>query len=194
MNSKRFFNLLIIVCLAVSVSSSTIHVDNQSNPKQKTFPDLTFKNILSRNDQIYLGISRKAAFNFREITGDIIIVDVTNTYCFNCKKNIPILNEVYKTIQNHSTLKGKVKIVGIAIGNTIKEIESFKKEYKPLYPLIVDPDFTAHKALGRPRVPYILTIRSNKAGDRIICKTHQGVFDSAVSVMNNINELMSQVF
>ena len=178
-----------IVCLAVSLSSSTIHSDNQSNPKQKPFPDLTFKNIVPRNDQIYLGISRKAAFNFREITGDIIIVDVTNTYCFNCKKNIPILNEVYKTIQNHSALKGKVKIVGIAIGNTIKEIESLKKEYKPLYPLLVDPDFSAHKALGSPRVPHILFTIRNKAGDRIICITHQGVFDSAESVINDINKL-----
>lgn len=194
MNSRRFFNLLIIVCLGISVSSSTIYSDKKPKHEQKTFPDLTFKNILSHNDQTYLGISRKASFNFREITGTLIIVDLTNTYCFNCKKNIPILNEVYKTIQNHSTLKGKVKIVGIAIGNTIKEIESFKKEYKPLYPLVVDPHFAAHKALGSPRVPYILYIRSNKAGDRIICKTHQGVLDSSVSVMNDINKLISQVF
>lgn len=182
------------MCLSISVSGNILCAENQPDPDRKSFPPLSFQNILSSNDRSYLGISTKGSFTFREITGEAIVVDLTNTYCFNCKKNIPVYNETYRKIQNDPDLKGKVKIVSIAIGNTIREIESFKNEYKPLYPLLSDPHFAAHKALGSPRVPYALFIKSDSTGNRIICKTHQGVFESAASLMSDIHRFISQDF
>ena len=194
MNSRIFLNLLIIFCLSISLPGKILCAEKQPKADQQTFPDLSFQNILSSGDRMYLGISGKASFTFREITADLIIIDLTNTYCFKCKENIPVLNEVFREIENSSPLKGKVKIVSIAIGNTRNEIESYKREHKPLYPLIADPFFAVHKALGSPRVPYSLFIKSDASGNRIIWKTHQGIFEAASSLLCDINNFMSQKF
>jgi hypothetical protein len=39
------------------------------------FPNLTFKQSLSKGERAYLGIPRKKSFSFNEIQGSLIVVD-----------------------------------------------------------------------------------------------------------------------
>ncbi len=162
--------------------------------KPERFPDLTFKNIFSKDERAYLGISRKKIFSFKDIKGSLILVELTSTYCVSCKKNIPILNAIYQRIQKDPKLNGKVKVIGIAIGNNIKEVESLKNEYKVLYPLLTDPDFSAHKALGEPRVPYTIFVRIDAKGKHVMFKINKNVIESADSLMNEIRIICSKHF
>ena len=155
------------------------------------FPKLLFVNSLSTEEQAYLGIQDKSSFSLDDVKGTLILIDLTNTYCVSCKKNIIILNEVYKQIQNSKYLEGKVKVMGIAIGNNKREVDYLRKEHKIVYPLVTDPDFTAHKALGEPRVPYTLYIRRDAEGDEIIFKIHKGIFESSDTLLKEIKVLCS---
>ncbi|MBM4279113.1 MAG: TlpA family protein disulfide reductase, partial [Deltaproteobacteria bacterium] len=125
------------------------------------FPNVTFTQPLTREEHTYLGIPKKTEFSFREIKGELILVELLSTYCVNCQRQAPIFTELYSSIEKDPKLKGKVKMIGIAAGNTPKEVETFRKEYHIPYPIFSDPKFDAHMALGGPRTPFTIWVRKD---------------------------------
>jgi len=168
----------------------------ESNPVHipARFPDLSFDNSLSKNELQYLGIQRDSTVSINDINGIFILVELTNTYCVSCKNNIKIFNEVYKKTLHDTELRDNIKIISIAIGNNNREVDSFKNEHNILYPIVTDPEFAAHKALGEPRVPYMMYVRRDAKGELLIFKIHRGVFDSADILMNEIKIIYSEHF
>lgn len=143
------------------------------------FPDLTFKHMLSKSEQTYLGIPQKGFFSFREIRGSLFLVEFLSTYCYNCQKQAPIFNEVYASVEKDPKLRGKVKIIGIAAGNNLAEVEQYKKEYKIPYPILPDSKFNAHNAVGSPRTPFTIWVRKDIQGKGVVVSTHLGAVESA---------------
>lgn len=147
------------------------------------FPNLTFTQPLTKEEQTYLGIPKKAKFSFREIKGDLILVELISVYCVNCQRQAPIFTELYSSIEKDPKLKGKVKMIGIAAGNTPKEVESFKKEYQIPYPIFSDPRFDAHMVVGGPRTPFTIWVRKDAQGNGVVVSTHLGLTESAENVL-----------
>jgi thiol-disulfide isomerase/thioredoxin len=143
------------------------------------FPDLTFKHMLSKGEQTYLGIPQKGFFSFREIRGSLFIIEFLSTYCYNCQKQAPIINEVYASVEKDPRLKGRVKIIGIAAGNSLAEVKHYKKEYKIPYPILPDSEFDAHNAVGSPRTPFTIWVRKDTQGKGVVVSTHLGGIESA---------------
>lgn len=194
MQIKKLIFFLSIICASISFLYGSAVTEINTIYKPEPFPDLTFENIFSKDKQAYLGIPREKYFSFKEIKGSLILVELTSTYCVKCKENIPILNEIYQRLQKDPELKRKVKVIGIAIGNNRKEVEIFKNEYKILYPLLTDPDFSFHKALGEPRVPYTMFVKRDVKGENFIINVHKSVIESADSLMNDIRIICSKHF
>jgi thiol-disulfide isomerase/thioredoxin len=168
--------------------------DNNTISIPAHFPNLTFENSLSTGEKAYLGIKKKSTFSLNDINSLFILVDLTNTYCVSCKKNIKIFNEVYKKTRADKKIKEKIKVIGIAIGNNQREVEHFKNEHAIQYPIVIDPEFTVHKALGEPRVPYTMFIRRDAEGKEIIFKIHKGIFESADKLVDELKVLCSENF
>lgn len=179
-----------LICSIVLFHGS---ISAETGPIRKgaQFPHVVFKDILSNEERSYLGLSRKTNFSFKDFTGTLFITEVFNTYCTSCPKNVPILNNVYSTVQNDPKLRGMIKVIAIAAGNNINEVGSFRKEYHLLYPVLSDPGFTMHKALGDPIVPYTVFIKKTTKGD-IVIFTHQGVFDSAEEVLRKAGDYLPE--
>jgi thiol-disulfide isomerase/thioredoxin len=154
------------------------------------FPELTFKQILSKEEQAYLGIPRKTNFSFKEIRGSLIFVEFMSTYCVSCQRQSPIFNEVYTMIEKDSKLKGKVKMIGIAAGNNFKEVEYFKKEYKVPYPILADSKFDAHMAVGSPRTPFTIWVRRDAQGKSSVVSTHLGLIDSEKNALEETKAVL----
>jgi peroxiredoxin len=154
------------------------------------FPELTFKQILSREDQTYLGVQRKTSFSFREIRGNLILVELMSTYCVSCQRQAPIFNEVFSSIEKDAQLRGKVKMIGIAAGNTLQEVEIFKKEYKIPYPLLSDSKFDVHTTVGSPRTPLMIWVRKEAQGKSVVVSTHLGLIDSVKSVLDETRAVL----
>jgi thiol-disulfide isomerase/thioredoxin len=141
------------------------------------FPDLTFTQGLSKGEQTYLGIPQKKTFSFKEIRGNLILIEFVSTYCVSCQRQAPIFNELYSSIEKDPGLKGKVKMIGIAAGNNLNEVEIYKKTYQVPYPIISDPKFDAHTAVGSPRTPFSIWVRKDAQGKGIVVSTHLGLMD-----------------
>ena len=154
------------------------------------FPDLSFTQVLSKEERAYLGIPQKKTFSFREIGGNLILVELISTYCASCQRQAPVLNESYSSIEKDPKLKGKVKIIGIASGNNLKEVETFKKEYKVPYPIFSDSKFDAHEAVGSPRTPFMIWVRKDSQGKGVVVSTHLGMIDSIKSVLDETKAVL----
>ncbi|OGP54571.1 MAG: hypothetical protein A2162_10330 [Deltaproteobacteria bacterium RBG_13_52_11b] len=131
-------------------------------------PRLSFQDNLTPEEEKYLGIGGKKTFSLDEIKSQLILIEYINTNCMHCISSIPILNETYQTIEQDADLKGKIKMIAIGVGNTPMEVEAFKKNYGIPHPLLTDTEFEAHKAVGEPRVPFIVAARKDRKGRWIV--------------------------
>jgi len=178
MHGKRFFSSfwgaffsLFLICPSVFAGTKQVDVT-------VPFPNLTFSQSLSKGEQEYLGLSNKKVFSFQEIKGSLILVEVLSTYCANCLVQAPLFSELNSLIEKDPALKGKVKMIGIAAGNNLMEIEYFKKTYGIPYPILSDVKFDAHTALGSPRTPFSIWVRRDSQGKGIVVRTHLGLIKS----------------
>lgn len=187
MNNKILVVLISILYFAVFPFSEAC-ADGKPLSKGAQLPKMSFKDTVSSETMAYLGLFRKKNFSSDDMRGSLFIVEVFSTYCTSCPRNIPILNHIYDAIEKDAGSKGKIKIIGIAIGNTGREVESYKTEYKVLFPVLTDYDFAAHDALGKPRVPYTIYVQKTATGKTVV-DVHQGVLDSAETVLKKVRSL-----
>ena len=86
------------------------------------------------------------------------------------------MNEFYQAIEERKDLKGKMKIIGIAIGNTPADVAYFKKKYEVPFPLFPDEDKSIYAALGKPRAPYFIGVKTGKDGSSQVFYSKLGAF------------------
>ena len=154
------------------------------------FPDLIFTQSLAREEQNYLGLPPKKVFSFREISGNLILVEFLSTYCINCQRQAPIFNEVYSSIERDPRLRGKAKMIGIAAGNNLNEVQMFRKTYNIPYPILSDAKFDAHLAVGSPRTPFSIWVRRDAQGNSLVVTTHLGLIDSVKSILDETRAVL----
>ena len=187
---KKKTLLVFILSLIVSLSCEVVLGETKPLGFAIPFPDLIFTQSLSRGEQNYLGLSPKKVFSFREITGNLVLVEFLSTYCINCQRQAPIFNEVYSSIERDPRLKGKVKMIGIAAGNNLKEVQIFKKAYNIPYPTLSDAQFNAHAAVGNPRTPFSIWVRRDAHRKSVVVSTHLGLIDSGKSVLDETRAVL----
>jgi thiol-disulfide isomerase/thioredoxin len=136
--------------------------------------------------QKYLGLTGEGTFKIPEIKGEVVIFEIYSMYCPFCQKEAPIVNQLFQKIESNEDLKGKVKLIGIGVGNSVFEVDFFRKTYDVKFPLFPDVDFSVHKVMGEVRTPYFVGIKIHADG------THTVVY-SKLGTIKNADEFLSLI-
>jgi AhpC/TSA family len=136
------------------------------------FPEFSFPMVQAKSDVEYLGLPTKffglvrgETFSLQDVKADLIFLEFMNKYCFSCQLQAPVLGQVFSMVDKDPQLKGRIKFIGIGVGNNEKEVESFKAEKQIPFPFLADPKFLVYESIGEPGVaPLSLHLRKTAAG------------------------------
>ena len=181
----RYIGLILTIVTAIIFTSSLfVNVSaqqNQNMPKAANSPELKGAELLAAelefpdgsSYQTYLNISSKK-FNISDIKSDVVLVQIFSMYCPHCQKDAPNMNTFFNMIRNSEIYKDKIKLIGIGVGNSLFEVDFFRKTYSVEFPLFSDQDFKIHKLLGEVRTPYFIGIKRLKDGSNKVFLSEAG--------------------
>jgi thiol-disulfide isomerase/thioredoxin len=86
----------------------------------------------------YLGIGASEEFSLNDIRAEVVLIEVFSMYCPHCQREAPNVNRLYRRITADPSLAGRVKMIGIGVGNTTYEVNIFRKNFDILFPLFPD--------------------------------------------------------
>lgn len=135
----------------------------------------------------YLGLSGTGSFKLGQIAAETVIVEVFSMYCPICQAAAPAVNEFYDFIEKNPALKGKIKLVGIGIGNTPFEVDVYRKKYNVRFPLVPDDDFRVEKGFAEQvRTPTFVVLKKGKDGKLEAVYTQKGEFKSRDDLLKKL--------
>jgi peroxiredoxin len=154
--------------------------------------DIRLKAPASADQRNYLGLEQGGSFNPTGITGELLVIEIFSMYCPHCQREAPAVNRLYQTIQASETLRDRVKMIGIGVGNSDFEVDHFRKHYEIDFPLFSDEDFVIHKALGEVRTPFFIisVIGSEDRGN--VLWTGSGNMDPLATFIKRLESLLEE--
>ncbi len=154
-----------------------------------TLPDFTLPSPGSRAERVYLGLGSGKNLKVTDIKARVVLIEILSMYCPFCQKDAPIVNKLYEAIEGDPGLQGKIKLVGIGVGNSAYELEVFRKRYSVPFPLFSDADFTLHKLLGETRTPYFFAVQINEDGSHRVIYSKAGSFGAVAPFLESLIKL-----
>jgi thiol-disulfide isomerase/thioredoxin len=139
----------------------------------------------------YLGLAEDGGFDPTTITGQLLIIEIFSMYCPHCQREAPAVNRLYQAIEASDTLRGRVKMIGIGVGNSAYEVDHFRKHYQIAFPLFPDEDFIIHKAVGEVRTPFFIIVSIGPNDKGRVLWTGAGSMDKVETFMNRLNGFLS---
>jgi len=163
-----------------------------------TLPRLSFTQPLAAEEMNYLrlpdegrGADKPVAVVLNDLDAELLVVEFMNCYCPSCQAQAPLMNAACRAIEGLPDFRQKVRIIGVAAGNSFEELTAFKKEQAIPFPLLQDPDFIAYDAIGTPDgTPFTLLARRVN-GRFIVLSTHLGRIGSAEELANDIQSALT---
>jgi peroxiredoxin len=156
--------------------------------KGATFPEIALK--APAKDKAYLGISG-GDFKVKDLKAEVILVEIFDVYCLPCQKQAPLYKQLFGLIQSNPATREKIKMIGIATGNEDAEIKKFQDHFQIPYPIISDPKFLLHEAVGGPPAPFSIIARRDPGGKSLlVADTHLGLNTDMQGLFKQLQSLV----
>lgn len=190
MKKPAIWSAILLLALALPLDAATGIVSPGD-----FFPPYSFGADITSADAAYLGVAevlgRKADFQAEDIWGEVLVLELFNRFCFGCQQGAPIVNEAYQMVASDPSLSMKVRFLGVGVGNNLKTVDDFRREFDVPFPLVPDPRFGILDALGNPGgTPYTMILRKTSQG-LVLMTAHFGVLDSARGFVDEIRMVLT---
>ena len=149
-------------------------LDNQTpGPKLllpgDVFPETRLTVLKADTDRPYLGLPEGATgFHLSETKPEFLLVEVYSEMCTFCMEQMTVYGQVARALESEPGLAGRVKMIGLGMGQTDRAAAGMRKEPGAPYPLFADKGQHVFKALGSPLLPALYLLRKDKDGLRIV--------------------------
>lgn len=184
--------MLMIACL-LAPGGNAFSQENSPMTPGALFPQLPMKPLTNETDRAYLGLAADLFFSTNDIRADLLLVEIMNTNCSSCKKQAAIYNELFSLIEADPAAKSRIKMIAVAVGNSDKEIETFKDRFMVSYPIVGDPQYRIWDATGRSKTPLSVFVRQGgreKSG--VVAGAHIGLQEPAKAVLDELKLLLEK--
>ena len=183
--------LLFLFLAAIPPAAPALAVEASESPTMKALPvgtacpAVTLKGPVSDEAAKELGLPPKlSALPLKDLKAPAVILVVYSMYCPYCQREAPELNALHALIKSRG-LDGKVKLIGLAAGNSVFEVSVYKEKYAITFPLFPDPDFVAYKPLGQVGTPFFYTLKRQGDG-YVVAGARLGRMDSPEKFLNSV--------
>ncbi|WP_372683048.1 peroxiredoxin family protein [Desulfosarcina sp.] len=139
----------------------------------------------------YLGITEGGSFDPSTIAGQLLIIEFFSMYCPHCQREAPAVNRLYQAIEASEALRGRVKMIGIGVGNSAYEVDHFRKHYQIAFPLFPDENFVVHQSVGEVRTPFFIIADIGPSDRGRVLWTGAGNMDKVETFINRLNGFLS---
>jgi peroxiredoxin len=148
--------------------------DGNPPPEGGVLPEIILPIPQNQDHREYLGLDGNGSFQIPQIRAQIVIIEIFSMYCPHCQREAPNINQFYNQLESDPGLKGKLKLIGIGVGNSDFEVNFFRKKYAIPFPLFSDANFMIHKKIGEVRTPYFIGVKIAGNGEHTIFYSQLG--------------------
>jgi len=153
----------VILSLGFLIGCAEIPKHAPSESQTKT-PGARLAAPTAESERAYLGLPANAAdFSLVDIECEVLVIDHFDMYCHICQEEAHQINKLYQLVQERG-LGGRFKFIGLGLGDTLFEANTFKKQFKVPFPVFPDRKLGISKQFGQARLPSLVALR--KRGDQ----------------------------
>jgi thiol-disulfide isomerase/thioredoxin len=124
-----------------------------------TIPPFQLKLPDSPEAGAYLGLKGVKTFSLSQVKTKLLVADIFSVYCPVCQKNAPLVNQLFKIIQEDPNLNKNIKLLGISLEKEPSELTVYKQKFKVEFPLVLGPEQAIKKSFKF--LPVLLVLDQN---------------------------------
>lgn len=176
-----------ILAIALAVFIGTFAAAQSPSINAIALGELQFPLNGNEQHREYLGVASQSTLSLSQVHAERLIVVVFNTFCTICQADAAMLNMAFEVVEQDPILKGRIKLVGIAAGNTGMEVEQFRQNHQVPFPLFSDPDFKMDRAIPKDlRTPILLSVNNAPGQELRVVKVHTGAVKKVEDIFDDL--------
>lgn len=140
----------------------------------ESFPEVALPQPQLSEQRDYLGIKAGETFTLSQVRGEVVLVEMLNVLCPHCQKQTLPYNKLFDMIEADPRTRGRIVMLGVAVGNSDEQIEDFVDIYAVDFPVVADKSFKLHTAIGGGPTPFSICLRKDQGAVGVVAGTHLG--------------------
>jgi len=139
MKRKGFLHCFRLTCFLLALLCFSVHgSQGEALSVGSQLPQFTLPAPESEQARTYLGLKTMEPFALSAVSAKVVLIEFLGATCTHCLANAPVVNRLYKVIEQDPSLAKDVKIIGIALGGDKTQTNAFKKTTKTPFPIFTD--------------------------------------------------------